>query len=455
MVKRLCAAVLAAALCLCLFGCSFSGLDTQNLMSPPKANADQQSIQKLLQGVRPDLKFVYPKSGEYRSAIIMQDFTGDGVKDAIGFYALEEKGVEVQFLVKSAGEWKTAATFQNTATQVDRVCFGDLSGNGCTDVLIGWGSTAGTTGRTASVNAYLYDGGDVREYPLGTYGEMAVTDLDDDQVNEVFTIDKFFPTEEEGAEASPAQARVYVFEDGSVRESVSTVADNSISTYSSLVFGKIATDLYGVVVDGAKADGSMTTQVFYLDSGQLKNAPGGVNGENYANPFSRPSAATFTSRDVNGDGLIEIPIATQLPGIPEDVTLDPTCYLVEWSFFQPGGSPRTALRTLMNPRENYWFFLPYRLKGRISASNDADKRTVTYMEAVSDEEGQMLLGAPLFSIRVFTQSAWESRGQSSGFEKLASQDGADLVYGIQILTQDKAYLRSINEIKENFRLIAE
>ena len=97
----------------------------------------------------------------------MHDFTGDGVKDALGFYAKEDRSVVVQFLVKQGGHWEAAATFENTATQVDRVCFADLYGDGREDVLIGWGSTAGTTGRTAAVSAYLYEDGGVTESPPG------------------------------------------------------------------------------------------------------------------------------------------------------------------------------------------------------------------------------------------------------------------------------------------------
>ena len=35
--KRLAALALGALLCLCQAGCSFTGLDAQNLMSPPRA----------------------------------------------------------------------------------------------------------------------------------------------------------------------------------------------------------------------------------------------------------------------------------------------------------------------------------------------------------------------------------------------------------------------------------
>ena len=305
------------------------------------------------------MTLVYPKNGEYRSAIITKDFTGDGSKDALGFYALEDRSVAVQFLLKDGDAWRTAGTFQNTATQVDRVCFADLNGDGRQDVLIGWGSTAGTTGRTAAVSAYLFSEGEITEYPLGTYGEMAVTDFDGDGVNEVFTIDKYLPPEGEEGEASPAMARVYRFVAGQVRAVASAEADNSITNYTALSFGKLSAQLPGVAVDGAKADGSMTTQLFFFDGqGSLQNLPEGVNGENYQNPFSRPSTTSFTCRDINEDGILEFPAVSLLPGISSDVTPDSTSYLVEWRTLDKNGDFRAVLYAMMNPRENYWFRCP-------------------------------------------------------------------------------------------------
>ena len=137
--KRLAVLTVGAALCLCQTGCAFPGLDAQNLMSPPRANLEQQGIYELLQGDSQELTFVYPRRGEHRSAIIMTDWNGDGVSDALGFTALESGGVEVHFLEKAEDRWRMAATFPNTATQVDLVCFGDLNGDGLEDVLKGWG----------------------------------------------------------------------------------------------------------------------------------------------------------------------------------------------------------------------------------------------------------------------------------------------------------------------------
>ncbi len=444
---------LGLLVCLALSGCSFSGFQAQNLMSPPRANLDQQGIYELLQEDRQELNFVYPKRGEHRSAIIMRDWTGDGEQDAVGFVALDEGGAEAYFLTKEEGRWRCAASFVNTASQVDMVCFGDLNGDGREDVLIGWGSTAGTTGRTAAVSAYLYTEEGVEEQVLGPYGEMALTDFDRDGSWEVFTVDKYLPAEEEGSEPLPAMAHVFAWEGDSLQEVRTAYADNSIASYTSISFGNLSRGVWGVVLDGAKADGSMTTQVFYIDWGLLKNAPAGVNTETYQNPFSRPSTAVFASQDINGDQVVEIPVVTQLPCIPEGASLDSTSYLVEWSVFRSLGEYKTVLPALMNLGENYWFRLPQQLIGKISASNDTQKRTVTYTEVVTGEDGSQLLGAPLFAIRVFTRSAWESRGETSGYLLLAQR--GDLVYGMQPLTQDEAYASALEQIQESFKLAGE
>lgn len=434
-------------------GCSFTGLSAQNLMSPPKTNADQQAIYQLMQGAKTDVTFIYPRSGEYRSAIIMRDFTGDGVEDAIGFHSLEDGGVEVIFLMKSGEEWSRVSAYRNIATQVDRVCFGALPGGG-EAVFIGWGSTAGATSRTAVVNAYLYDGsGYVYEHSLGNYGELTLTDFNGDGADELFIIDKSLPPEEEGAEPISARARLFTFEEGAPLEAAAAEADNTVSNYSSVVFGALNAHTMGVVVDGATADGGMTTQVFLFDGERLENRPRGVNGEAEESPYARPSTTQFYTRDINGDGYIELPAVTRLPGISEDVELDSTSYMVEWHALTQQGESRLVLRALMNPRENYWFRLPYPLLGRISAANDVERRTVTYTEVITNEDGSQLLGGKLFSVRAFTRAAWESRGEFSGYSMLASQ--GDVVYGIQITTKNEQDRKCIEEIVESFQLLTE
>ena len=80
--KKLFAAVLAVLLALSFSGCSeLTGLDAQALMSPPKTTADREAIYALMGGGVGDVTLVYPKYGDYRSAIISRDLDGCGTSE--------------------------------------------------------------------------------------------------------------------------------------------------------------------------------------------------------------------------------------------------------------------------------------------------------------------------------------------------------------------------------------
>lgn len=435
-----------------LSGCTVTGLDAQTLMAPPSANTDQQEIQKLLLGDKPDVTYVYPRGGDYRSAVIMHDFDGDGVEDAIGFMLMED-GVEVRFLSKNeAGAWRTAAAFKNPATQVDRVCFGDLNGDGSDEIMIGWGNTQNNM--SAALCVYTVSEGFVSEiHAENPYGGLVLTDFDHDGTMEIFVIRRPVPAADESEQSEPARAELLTLQGDELVSGLSVEADNSIVKYSSLVFGKISRDQYAVVLDGAKADSSMTTQIFYIgDSGRLLNIPPGVNTEGVANPLYRPAGAGGIARDIDGDGIIEFPVVSMLPAIADPAAVDSTSFLVDWSKFDSEKMEyRSTKKTLVNYAEGYWFTLPQSLAGKITAINDSKLKAVTYY-SVSEKAGENqepLMGSPLFTIRVFTRAAWQQRGQTSGYEKLDEKD--DYVYGIAVSATDEMIGPSIGTIKRSFQ----
>ena len=359
-------------LVLSLSGCGIANVDAHALLAPPKADADQQEIDARLKDGNPDLKLVYPKAGEYRSAIIMKDFTGDGREDALGFYFLETGSVEVQFLVKSteSGNWQTVARFKNAATQVDRVLFGDLSGDGADEVVIGWGSTSLVN--AATVNVYAYIDGAMTEIPVNSaYGEMVLTDFNSDECFEIFLTLRMIPATEEGNKDTPAKSAVFEYQDHQMVETASARADNTITGFSSIVFGGITDGLNGVFLDGTRADSSRTTQVFFFDNeGSFRNFPFSINDATVTNPTFRPAgAAYYNSRDIDGDGFYEIPTASALPltTSAENSMPDSTSFLVHWRNFDGTDSLRSKMFTLMNMDDGYFFEIPPHIAGRITA----------------------------------------------------------------------------------------
>ena len=440
----------------CLFGgCVSDWLDTQGMMTPPKANADQQEIHQLLQGTSASLTFVYPSNGEYRSAIIMRDLTGDGKEDAIGFIKLDA-GVEVQFMVKQDGAWRSVGRFRNAAAEVDRVCFGDVDGDGLSDVLIGWGNTQSVA---ATLTAYTYNGTRFTDTSFEEkYEAMVLTDFDHDNVMEVFIMQRPVLAQDETTETIPARAEYFSIQNGDVVSLGYTEADDSITKFSSTVFGNITNKLSGVVTDGLKSDGSMTTQVFFLDTdGQLRSVPAYPNDPEAVSPFYRPSGPTFTAIDIDKDGIIEVPVATQMPVLSDEV-LDSTSFLVEWSRARPYDDPqyRRILSGFMNLTENYWFRTPKWLEREITATNDKKLRTVIYYKVEQSEgengEEEQWMGPRLFGIRVFSRAAWEERAKLGGYEPLIEED--EQIYALITYTKDEKYLLAIEKVKETFSLIS-
>ena len=100
--KRLLAGALAALCMTPLGGCGvlFSD-DTEALMRPPRPTGDKTGIHEVIEKAAGEgFTFKYPASGDVRSAIVMQDITGDGVEEAIAFYQKAEAsstGVNIMF----------------------------------------------------------------------------------------------------------------------------------------------------------------------------------------------------------------------------------------------------------------------------------------------------------------------------------------------------------------------
>lgn len=451
--KRILSLFLLAAFVCINTGCSSIGLDTRTLLAPPKANEDQQEIHKLMQGDEAEITFVFPKNGDYRSAITTYDFTGDGIEDAIGFYMLKSGGTEVLFMSKVGGTWTTISKFKNAASQVDRICFGDVTGDGIDNVLIGWGNTQNSM--SASLSIFTYSDNNVNELQLqSNYGALTLTDYDNDDVKEIFILQRPVQEQEDGTEGIPANAMLFTIEGEMIVKQFGIEADSSIVRYPNILFGKVTTDLNAVVVDGAKADGSMTTQIFYRDkNGLYDSVQTDVNKENTAKNFLRPSTALFLSQDIDNDGLIEIPSPSLLPAFPESSTPDSTSYTIAWVALKDNpNETKVSTTTLMNSAEGYYFRVTGALNGKITSISDSKNRSVTYYSVIDpkDGSGEMLMGTALFSIRVFSDTSWAQRGEAVGYVKITQRNNS--VYSILIHTDDPKYMTSIGNVVKDFHL---
>lgn len=441
--KKLALCCTLCLLCTLLSGCSLAGLDAQGLISPPKANADQQEIHSLLKSEDGQLSFAYPKSGDYRSAVIMRDYTGDDIEDAIGFCVDPESGISLRFMAKEEGKWKTIASIKNSATQVDRVLFGDLNGDGQEEVIVGWGAPQSMT---AVMCIYMYDRGKIKEYQLdGTYNEAIITDFDGDEIQELFTATVFTKTEEEEGKNKNALARVYGFED-KPKLLASTPLSDTVVRYSGISFVRLDKQRLGVVLEGVLAEGSTVTQLLYEDEGMLLAPLSGKIMQKRYNLFLRPAFLTVSSKDVNSDGLVELPLLRLQPEYTVETAEKSTNYYVDWVNINTDTLETvTVEHTVVNIEDNYAITLP---QDKAIACSETEDGELIFEEYIYGMSGNLLYRRRLFTIKRFTTEQWQTASQKEGFGLLLST-GGNTVYGV------KSHSEGQEDVYKTIRLVTE
>ena len=127
---------------LLLCGCSFNAMSVADVMRPPSVTGNKAGIHECLNESTGGYTLKYPKSGEYRTAIIMKDLNFDGTEECVALYKPQNtaSGICVSILSLDSDKWKIDSSFTDTSFEADRVLFADLNGDGCDDVIVGWGN---------------------------------------------------------------------------------------------------------------------------------------------------------------------------------------------------------------------------------------------------------------------------------------------------------------------------
>ena len=444
------AAVIAVALALAamLSGCSFAGLDAGTLMHAPKPTGENEAdIQKLLNRTAgEDLTLKYPADGSNRSAILEHPVGANGCSTAVAFYQKnnEPTTTNVVFMQQNAGVWKIIGTFSDQASQVERVCFGDLDGDGRDETVVGWGSSLNNN---SSICVYSYKNGKMSEMKLNqNYSEMEVMDFLGDGKSEIFTASIT-------AGDQPAAARLIRVTGGNMEVLGTASLDTGVTKYASVKTGLIDQNQRGVVLDGIKASNTMVTEVLYWDKTRKKLAA----------PFYDPASksAKYTTRstpvlsgDINGDRIIEIPFVTLLPGYTAS-TAEEADYLTSWQRYDTATNTFVrVVNMVINNTDGYRFSIPDMWKGKVTVKLDPSTRSSSFYEWNASTDGSAgKAGRQLLKIEVFTRKEWSSISSAPGYFELYGKDS--LVFAALRTSPDDPLSLTAEEVKEAFQPIQE
>lgn len=408
--KSATAIILGTAMLFLSSGCSLTDFSTSSLLKPPKSIGSEAEIEKLIADTAgKDYTLKYPKSGTYRSAVIMTDLDGDSTDEAVAFYVNAEDTTHLHMLVMytDGEEWKTSADMVSETNDIDRIDFSDINGDGANEIITAYSTFSANISKLA---CYSFSRGKTYELKSGqSCTGFCCGDFDNDGINEVMSL-LLLTTENEAS----ATMLDYNSESSALTEKANVRMDPNIVRYKSVSVSAFDDSTNGVIVDGVTSTEEMNTQVIYYNT-ELSLLRNPLFKEKTKNITAR--SISLASSDIDSDGKLEIPIVSKLP-VPSDKAQEATADMVLWNTFSVKDELlATAFTTAADYNHGYFFKMPdIWLNNNVTAQLDAKENTMNFFALDGNKTGHQLC-----SLKVFSIDDWEG-GKSIGTYELISRN---------------------------------
>lgn len=332
--RSLLGAVGALALCLSLTGCDFTASNPESLMRPPRLTTLQTQIDEALKNAlgTQDIILKYPLSGEYRSAYLMHNLDADPQEEAIVFYRLPDEAnstIRISVLKQQAdGSWGLSYTTSGNGTDIQSVYFSPISNIEQEDMIISWVQEGK---ESPTVMVYSYEEDHLSSIYSGSADSIYLADSNEDGYFEMLLLTK-------PSNRDPSVQLVRRV--GRKLIAKSDAALNPLLVdFAGATFGKTADGRPAIFIDELLDSRTLATEVVVIENRRPVNLMAststgssssdeegeeGVAGEEEEIEFTsslydatvRPIGVY--SQDIDGDGAVEIPTQSLLPGYKAD-----------------------------------------------------------------------------------------------------------------------------------------
>ena len=390
--KKILSIALAMAISLTFCGCDFFTMETEQMLTPPALIGEMAPIQQALnKSVQGEYTLTYPSSGEYRSAVLINDIDGDGVSEAFAFYSQLDDDINYMHLnviCRKGSEWKSVSDQKIAAGGVDCVDFADLNSDGNMEIIVGW-EIYGSSGKQLTV--YSFENDVISQKLTHEYTSFLSCDLDSNGESELFVHNFNVAT-------SINAAFLYTIDKSGTAQLSSCVMDRSVKSVSVPVLSVLSNGQSAIYIDEVKSTGNIT-EVLFLENGVLVNpllyAETGENTKTLC-------VSDVSIADINGDEIIEIPISEEMiSSVSQPATKK--VYYTKWCAFD-GVNLNVKQTTLLNSADGYYILVPEKWIGHIALTRDTEKhsRTIYSYDAIED-----VTGVPLVQFMAIPISNWD------------------------------------------------
>ena len=238
----------------------------ESLMTPPEAAGDYKDIQNVIEkSIGNEIILKAPNEGTYTTSITFVDLNSDDANDAVAFYRLKNddtSAIYMSVLIKQYSKWIASEAVKGQGNDVLEFSYGDMDYDSVSEIIVGWNMFDSKDNNTLSVYTVSSQKSKavVKEKDSLIYTKMSVTDISGEGRKEILLLKNTYNDED-----SPANATVYIFEDGKLSPISSLSIVPSVTEYKKLQTQTL--DNKNIFfLDGVVESDSMITEIFYWDN---------------------------------------------------------------------------------------------------------------------------------------------------------------------------------------------
>ena len=370
-----------ALLGLLLTGCNMpleENRQVEDLLRAPRLAGDYGALQSALNdwlGESAQLK--YPLQGELLSPFVLQDLDGDGVQDAAVFYTTAQStNVCIAILQKDAeGSWEVRQNLEGLADTVDTVRLARLQAGGSTQLVVGYVASQGDN----YLAVYSYEDGELSAILEQSYEQYLVEDITGGGNQDLILMSTL---EDGGVQIE----LLTVDRDGSFRQvAVMGLSADKFSGCASVAAGVGADGKRYLVLDGwtGISGNNLATVLLHFDEESQQMIPADQISTSELYSASLRNVPNLVSRDLDGDGTVEIPTQPDEAGLLNMSQSRRMDFIVWMDYTSP--TPEKSFG-LLDEETNCYIELPAEWEGNLLLTDSTEIDGAVELRTVDENE---------------------------------------------------------------------
>ncbi|NLL39547.1 MAG: VCBS repeat-containing protein [Clostridiales bacterium] len=421
----------ALVLFLLCSGCVQENMD--ELFRLPEPSKEYIELQyKIDEILKSGAVYSAPTSGYHRQSVQLYDINGDGVNEAIAFFSASgDNPLKVYIFQNVDGKYETKTVLEGDGNSIESIYYTDMDADGWSEIILGFKGN-----ELKLLNVYSIK--DFQQAVIATsdFTAYTVTDLDMNGRDDLIVV------RHNGTEFTGTIEKYSISRDGETVVSGAHLS-NGMENIRKLTTGYLSDKSSAVFVEGGFMNGGLITDIFTWVDDRVVNVS--ADKEGISRELVRSS--TMSCRDINGDGVMEIPIPRELP-----TQSDRVYFVFDWYCYNKWGVKGLALTTYHNNSDFWYLTLPAEWRGSITVRREdtvSGQRTVVF----SIWNGENASSTDFLKIYTLTGENRLDRAAMEGRFILRRED--EVIYAAELLdieTQWEHY-PSKEYIRSNFDLI--